>query len=433
MRILFVITLSSKDNKMLEPILNRVFRKAMRSFMELRSVSLEELHSSIPNTFRPSLLYIHVPFCESLCPYCSFHRCKYQENLAEQYFDALDLEVELHDDQLRALNSVYIGGGTPTIRLDLLIQLISKIRSKYPVKEISVETNPNHIERETLHKLRDVGVSRLSVGVQSFDDNILHHIGRLEKYGSGDTMCRLLEKAEGIIPTLNIDLIFNIPIQNDELVQKDIRRVIELGLDQVTFYPLMTAPSVEHHLKQMLGPLSYRKEQRQYHLIREEMQPAYRPSTAWCFSNKQSAIDEYLVDHEHYLGFGSGAFGYQDGVLRISTFSIQGYIDCLHQGKLPISHIKPFTTRERQYYCLLRRMFGLRCPITALHQELNAKGKGNIDWYLKCLKTYGALRQSGADYTLTPKGMYLWVIAMREFFIAVDTLRDRFRSEYQEE
>ena len=399
----------------------------MKTFMKPEEVS-EEIDLPIDSSIsRASLLYIHIPFCESLCPYCSFHRCDYQESLVEEYFNALHIELDINQNRLEKVRSIYIGGGTPTIRMDLLLRLIKRIKTHTRITEVSVETNPNHIQRETLLHLRDAGVTRLSVGIQSFDDPILHHIGRLEKYGTAAMMSRLLAQAEGIISTLNIDLIFNIPIQSDASLHRDIDRILEIGPDQVTFYPLMTAPSVERNLNQMLGPVDYRKEQRQYHIILERMRSYYEPSTAWCFSKTKGAIDEYLVDHEHYLGFGSGSFGYVDGTLHISTFSIRNYIERLNKGRLPISHIKKFHPKERQYYCLLRRMFGLRCDAMQLNRELASLGKGRLQTVISGLRAYGALRRSGNDYTLTPKGMYLWVTAMREFFIAVDTLRDQFR------
>jgi menaquinone C8-methyltransferase len=411
----------------IEPILNRVFRNTMTSFMKMEDVSGGVVRPFAHAPDKDHLLYIHIPFCESLCPYCSFHRCEYEKALAERYYKALRCEINLYREHGFRFNAAYIGGGTPTVQMDLLLDLLSYLKSDHRLQEISVETNPNHITRTHMSQMRDAGVTRLSVGVQSFDDNILHHIGRLEKYGSSEMIQEHLASAIGIIGTLNVDLIFNIPIQSDISLENDLKIIQSLKPDQVTFYPLMTAPSVERTLNQMLGPIDYRKEQRQYKQIVNRLSESYRPSTAWCFSRTKGAIDEYILDHDQYVGVGSGSFGFFNQTLHINTFSLDNYIEKLSRYELPISQIKSFKARELQYYCLLRRLFGLRVESEKLILELEASGLGHLQWVLTALKMGGAIEEFEGYFKLTLKGMYIWVMAMREFFIAVDTLRDQFR------
>lgn len=414
---------------LISPILNRVFRREMSEFLRPESIAEEVFQFSTPPSSDRYLLYIHIPFCESLCPYCSFHRCEYSAPHTEAYFRALNNEIDLYRNHGFQFKSAYIGGGTPTIRMDLLTQLLNHITRTFQLREISVETNPNHISRDHLTRMKDAGVNRLSVGVQSFDDNILHHIGRLEKYGSSSVMQKHLEQAGGILETLNIDLIFNIPIQTDESLNHDLNVIHSLQPDQVTFYPLMTAPSVERTLNQMLGRMDYRNEERQYHQIVSGMREPYTPSTAWCFSRTSSSIDEYIVDHDEYVGVGSGSFGFFNNTLHINTFSNETYIQKLNHLELPVSHIKQFTPRELQYYCMLRRMFALRTPARQLISELNSLGPGHLSWLLHALTWGGALKKQKDFFQLTRKGRYVWIMAMREFFIAVDTLRDQFRNQ----
>jgi coproporphyrinogen III oxidase-like Fe-S oxidoreductase len=413
------------------PILNYVFRKEMSAFLRPESVEEEVFQFSAPPSHDDYLLYIHIPFCESLCPYCSFHRCEYSARQTESYFQALYNEIDLYREHGFQFRSVYIGGGTPTIRMDLLMQLLGKITNAFPLREISVETNPNHLSKDHLDRMKDGGVNRLSVGVQSFDDDILHHIGRLEKYGSGHTIQKLLEKASGILETLNVDLIFNIPIQTDESLNHDLKVIHSLQPDQVTFYPLMTAPSVEKTLNQMLGRMDYRNEERQYLHIVNQMCETYNQSTAWCFSRSSGSIDEYIIDHDEYVGVGSGSFGFFNNTLHINTFSNATYIQKLKQRELPVSHVKQFTPKELQYYCMLRRLFALKTPARQLISELDALGPGHLSWLFQILTWGGALKKQQDFFHLTRKGQYIWIMAMREFFIAVDTLRDQFRNQAQ--
>src|SRR5512134_887643 len=153
---------------------------------------------------KPCQLYVHVPFCEVLCPFCSFHRVRYNESKTARYFDALRKEIQLYHDRGFRFSDVYVGGGTPTVDADELIATLELVRSLSPVHAVSIETNPNHLQPEVLRRYRDAGVTRLSVGVQSFDDGLLAGMDRLEKYGNGATIRERLTAARGIFPTLNV-------------------------------------------------------------------------------------------------------------------------------------------------------------------------------------------------------------------------------------
>ena len=125
---------------------------------------------------RPYTLYVHVPFCERLCPYCSFNRFPYREQRARDYFQALRQEMRMLADQGYDFESVYVGGGTPTVDIDELCETIDLARDLFHVKEVNSETNPNHLIPEYLDKLKG-RIQRLSVGVQSFDDRLLRADG----------------------------------------------------------------------------------------------------------------------------------------------------------------------------------------------------------------------------------------------------------------
>ena len=396
---------------LVSPILNYVFRKEMSAFLRPESIAEEVFQFSAPPAHSNYLLYIHIPFCESLCPYCSFHRSEYNAPLTEAYFQALNNEIDLYRRHGFQFKSAYIGGGTPTIRMDLLLKLLKKINNHFQLREISVETNPNHISRDHLYRMKDAGVNRLS---------------------SSSSIQHSLEQAAGILETLNVDLIFNIPIQTDQSLKQDLDVIQSLQPDQVTFYPLMTAPSVERTLNQMLGNMDYGNEERQYHHIVDRMCKRYTQSTAWCFSRKAGSIDEYIIDHDEYVGVGSGSFGFFNDTLHINTFSNETYIQKLTQHELPVSHIKQFTPRELQYYCLLRRLFALKTPGRQFLSELNSLGPGHLSWLLRVLEWGGAMKKQDDFFHLTRKGQYIWIMAMREFFIAVDTLRDQFRGQLEQ-
>ena len=142
-------------------------------------------HVSPPDDPRPRLLYLHIPFCEKLCPYCSFNRFVFEENLCRDYFRALRKELLLYRDLGYDFGGIYVGGGTPTVLIDELTETIALARASFHIRELSVETNPNHLTEDRLTALQRAGVNRLSVGVQSFDDGLLKKMDRYDKYGSG--------------------------------------------------------------------------------------------------------------------------------------------------------------------------------------------------------------------------------------------------------
>jgi coproporphyrinogen III oxidase-like Fe-S oxidoreductase len=322
---------------------------------------------------------------------------------------------------------MYIGGGTPTITMNRLLETLNITKNIFNIKEISVETNPNHITEKNLQLLKDAGVNRLSVGVQSFDDNILRHIGRYEKYGSGYEIQEKLKKVIGEFDTLNVDLIFNIPIQTEESLKRDLDIIDDLLPEQVTFYPLMTAPSVEAVLRKSLGPVEYKKEKKFYFIILDRMKKNYTGSTAWCFSRKKSMIDEYIIAYDKYVGAGSGAFGYFKDCIYVNTFSLDEYICKIKNNEFPVGRVKKFSEKENKQYFLLMKLFGLTLYKTVFETESGQNYKKALWLEMLLLKLSRSVKESDSVIELTDRGKYYWVMAMREFFIAVDTMRDYCR------
>lgn len=322
--------------------------------------------------------------------------------------------------------SVYVGGGTPTVSPDELVKILELIKSLWPIKQISVETNPNHLTPKTITMLKDAGVNRLSVGVQTFDDDLLAKIGRLQKYGSGREIKEKLSSLLGVFDTLNIDLIFNFPNQTQSLLLRDIEVVEALSVDQVTFYPLMSSNTTKSRLQTQLGRISFQKEKRLYKRIVTELSDTYISASAWCFNRKNSKgmIDEYIVDYKEYAGLGCGSFGYINGTIYSNTFSVQRYIDLLQKNTLPLVASRTFLRSERISYDLLMGLFGGSLNL----KEMRSK-YGDLVWF--CLwkeiiffAATGAVGFRNGRLSPTPRGRYYLVILMREFFTGVNNLRE---------
>lgn len=378
---------------------------------------------------RKYLLYAHIPFCETLCPYCSFNRYLFEPAIAKSYFNALRQELKIYKELNYDCCGVYLGGGTPTILLDELYKTISLIKQLYSVKEVSVETNPNHLTKINIETLKQMGINRLSIGVQSFNDSLLKSIERYHKYGSGSEIKETLKLAGDNFNTVNVDMIFNFPNQTEEMLDEDIDSIIQLGVNQVTFYPLMPAKSITGKLSGVLGKIDYQKEKLFYLKIMERLSGHLKPSTVWCFSKNKNMIDEYIVEHDEYLGIGSGAFGFLNGYIFSNTFSLQEYIRVLRDGKLPIAFSRKFRIKELMRYDFLMKLFGMRLNIKELNEKYSGGFYPSMWKEIAFFETIGAVAKKGNDLSLTKKGMYYWLIMMREFFTSVNNFREYCRKE----
>jgi coproporphyrinogen III oxidase-like Fe-S oxidoreductase len=273
-------------------LINQIITRKVRQEFA-RSMRFEDgVAPRIPDVTeqKPRLLYLHIPFCEKLCPYCSFNRIVFDESLCRDYYRALRLELLLYKKRGYDFQGVYVGGGTPTVLIDELEETLALARESFCIREISVETNPNHLTDANIAALKRVGVNRLSVGIQSFDNGLLKAMDRFDKYGSGEAICDRLKQVLGQFDTLNADMIFNFPAQSMDILNRDLDILTEIGVDQITYYPLMVSDSTRELVSKTLGQVDDRQEERFYHRIVERLVPAYRFSSAWCFSKKTAMI-----------------------------------------------------------------------------------------------------------------------------------------------
>ena len=404
---------------------------AVMAFENKRLLTLEPAVMSVlprPDADKTYLLYAHVPFCERLCPYCSFNRFPYDENLAKHYFKHLRTEMKLASERGYNFASLYIGGGTPTIDIDELVATIDLARDLFDIREVSCETNPNHLFAPWIDPLVD-RVDRMSVGVQSFDDDLLRQIDRLEKYGDGETILERIQDAHGAFRSLNVDMIFNFPTQTEAMLERDCAMVKESGCTQTTFYPLMASPVIERKLAETVGRVSYAREARYYETICGELADRFEPSTAWTFSRRgDQMIDEYIVDYEEYLGIGSGAMSFIDGNLLVNSFSIREYNDRVASGMPGVTQKHVFTANDLMRYRFLMGFFSLSLDREQFKRDFGVRIETGLPVEMAYMRAVGAFDAYGHRHiTLSPKGRYLLVAMMRQFFIGVNNIRDEAR------
>ncbi|TLD85703.1 coproporphyrinogen III oxidase family protein [Helicobacter sp. MIT 05-5294] len=405
---------------------NCVMRWATNRYLCLQQSALNLLPPPNPN--KNYLLYIHVPFCATLCTYCSFNRFLFQEEKARHYFLNLREEMRRVKDLGYDFKAIYVGGGTTSILPDELCKTLDLAKSLFNVQEVSCESDPNHLQKETLEQFKG-RIDRLSVGVQSFDDGILRKIGRYEKFGSGEEVRKKLEKAIGILPILNVDLIFNFPNQTREMLARDLEIVRALAPNQLTTYPLMSSPSVKSLLKRSIGEVDLQNEARLYAQILESLADDFVPLSSWAFSHRGSEIfDEYVVDNDEYVGIGSGSFSFLDGVLYVNTFSLKTYAQRIQSGKMGVARERKYSKKAQLQYRLMVELFGGEASIERFQTRYGADLKKDLFKEIAFLRLSGNIIKKGNAYYPTNKGKYLFLSMMKEFYIGMDRVREESRA-----
>jgi coproporphyrinogen III oxidase-like Fe-S oxidoreductase len=383
-----------------------------------------------PEAGKQYLLYAHVPFCERLCPYCSFNRFPFAEDPAREYFGSLRAQMRMVAELGYTFDSLYIGGGTPTILVDELCETIDLARELFGTLEVSTETNPNHLIPEILDPLRN-RVQRMSVGVQSFDDGLLKQMDRYDKYGSGAEILERLQSLEGFFHSLNVDMIFNFPSQTEAILRADIEKVKASRGNQTTFYPLMASRSVERSLKGSVGMVDYDREAEYYKILSRELADTFEFSTAWTFSRIGGGmIDEYIVDYEEYVGIGSGAFSYLRGDIYMNTFSLRDYSKTIAAGQMPLSiGSRNNGLGNRMRYRFLMDLFGLRLDKKKFEHDFGVSVERGLWKEMAFFRLFGGFATDNAEeLTLTEKGRYLTVVMQRTMFAQLNNLRDTARN-----
>jgi len=367
-------------------------------------------------------LYIHIPFCRSLCPFCCFNRYLFKEDKARQYFKNLKRELDLYIQRGFRFSDFYFGGGTPTVLMDELVSFIDYLKENFEVKRISLETTPREVNPENISLLKAAGVNRLSIGVQSFNNDVAKSMGR--PFCTGKEMKEKLLMAEGKFDTLNLDLVFNFPGQSIEQFEADVATFKDLGIDQATFYPLMASPHKKDAMERRFNRVDTSREKKFYEVIlRELYAEGYKASTAWCFSRGERMIDEYIIDFDDYIGIGSGSVSIVGGNFYVNSFSLDRYEAMVNNDSFPIIGWRKLSEQEHRRYYLLTKLFGMEVDKKRFQQRFGADIYEKLRLELLFFKRFGLI-QGDEKIKVTAKGMYPVSVMMREFFASLNGLRE---------
>ncbi|MCF6189193.1 MAG: radical SAM family heme chaperone HemW [Cocleimonas sp.] len=264
----------------------------------------------------PLSLYIHIPWCVKKCPYCDFnsHEAR-QEVPEEQYIKALltDLESELPHIWGRPLESIFIGGGTPSLfSADGIDKLLCGLRERLPLRprmEITMEANPGTFEQERFSAYRQAGINRLSIGVQSFNDKHLKALGRIHGSDEAQKAAEIAKNAG--FSNFNLDLMFGLPEQSIEQALADLQQAIDCQPSHISWYQLtIEENTLFHHTPPVLpqDDLLWEMQQQGQALLAQAGYTQYEVS-AYAQKNKRCQHNINYWQFGDYLGIGAGAHG----------------------------------------------------------------------------------------------------------------------------
>ncbi len=382
-----------------------------------------------PQTGHKYMLYAHIPFCKTLCTFCTFHRFLFKEHKAREYFQNLRKEMRLVKDLGYDFSSMYIGGGTTTIIMDELVETIKLARSLFPdLKEVSCETDPQAMIDPEIGKLKGL-VDRMSVGVQSFNDQILKMTER-DKFGTGQQVFEYIQEGQKLFPICNVDLIFGFNGQTDEILREDLRKVMELSPRQITTYPLMVTSQTRKSVKDSIAaPADIMA--RQYRIILDTLCQKYTQLSSWAFGKAHNeGFDEYVIDNDEYLGIGSGAFSFLGNTFYSNTFSLRRYNERISKGLNGVERKKTFKKFDILQYRLLLGLFAGRLNRNYFKNVHNVNLDSSLLKEMLALKFAGAIKENPGDpnqLIVTDRGKLLGLVMMKDFYSAMDNIRAELR------
>ncbi|WP_271002732.1 radical SAM family heme chaperone HemW [Listeria seeligeri] len=378
------------------------------------------------NARNTSAVYIHIPFCEHICYYCDFNKVFLEGQPVDEYVDLLirEMQITAMNKQMEPIDTVFVGGGTPTTLNEAQIaKLCTAIQEIFPMKEeveFSFEANPGDLSVAKVQTMKDYGVNRISMGVQSFNNDLLKKIGRIH------TVKDVYQSVENMrtvgFENVSIDLIFSLPGQTEADFQDTLNQALALDLPHYSAYSLIIEPKTIFYNLMQKGKLflpGQDAEANMYDLLLVEMEKHGRKQYEISNFAKEGFESKHNITYwsnEHYYGFGAGAHGYI-GNTRYSNFGpIKKYMEPLQENKLPVFQQKELTLKEKmeeEMFLGLRKVSGVSKAgfQRKFGQDLDATFQNAIQKTM----AKGWLENNEENVALTRNGRFLGNNVFQEF------------------
>ncbi len=348
-------------------------------------------------------LYVHVPFCRTLCNFCPYCKQRYDEGSAAAYTEALLQEIhrvgEMAEERATPCTSLYFGGGTPALLAGSTGRIIGALRQHFDWHEgTGTELHPADVNERTLTTLREAGVTRISIGIQSFQQKFARQLGRPAPDPAA--LARALEAVP--FETVSMDFIFALPGQEAQDVGRDIELAFAHGANHVATYPFidfsftpsrLTAMQKEMKRRMLLDITGYCARRG---LVRDSI---------WTFAlpggHRYSSMTR-----DSFLGFGCSATSLLRDSFKVNTFSVPAYIRRVQAGMLPTSLTTRFSRRQRMLYWLFWRAYSTFVDRGDFRAYFGTELEEEFGLEFGLARLAGWISREPGGYRLTPEGAF---------------------------
>lgn len=349
-------------------------------------------------------LYVHIPFCRKICNFCPYCKVIFSEGICDRYLNALIREIHLVGQQYaskKKVTSLYFGGGTPALAADRIKDIIDAIREHFIITEgIGLELHPDNVTPEILRILKNAGVTKISIGIQSFQQKFQGILGR------NDIDQEAMRKALAEVPfeTVSMDFIFALPTQTYEDLRMDIDTAFAYGANHVAIYPFIDFTFTSSKVQ----PLPKKQKREMLDRITNYcLEKGYVRNSIWTFASGENAAYSSMT-RDNFLGFGCSATTLLKEQFKINTFSVEEYCKRIDEKKLPTSLTIRFTLRQRMVYFLFWTAYSTKVDSRAFEKFFGIPLKKMYGFELRLAKLFGFVTEENGIYSMTLKGAFYY-------------------------
>ena len=349
-------------------------------------------------------LYVHIPFCKQICSFCPYCKYPYSQELSQRYLDALKEEIRMvcrEQKEKKQVTSLYFGGGTPALAADRLGEIISLLQEYFIITEgVGVELHPDNVTAPVLATLKAAGVTKISIGIQSFQNKYQHILGR--KPVDWERMSQALKEIP--FETVSMDFIFALPNQTFDDLKGDVDKAFACGANHVALYPFIDFAFTSS----TLSPMGKREKRELLDQItRYCLGLGCNRTSIWTFAREERAGYSSMT-RDNFLGFGCSATTLLNEQFKINTFSVEEYCGRIGRGELPTSLTLRFSLRQRMVYYLFWTAYSTRVKSSDFQEFFHVPLKKMYGMELAIAKWLGFITEEKGIYTMTLKGAFYY-------------------------
>lgn len=349
-------------------------------------------------------LYIHIPFCKTICNFCPYCKVKYEKDICNDYIDCLIKEIHLVGNQHKGkkeTTSLYFGGGTPALAVDRIKEIIDAIKEHFIITEgIWLELHPDNVKKDILKKLKEAGVTKISIGIQSFQNKYQNVLGR--KLVDIDSLKTALNEVK--FETVSMDFIFALPTQTFEDLKTDIDTAFKIWANHIAIYPFIDFTFTTSKVKDLS-----KKQKRELldKITLYLLNKGCKRDSIWTFSNNDHAKYSSMT-RDNFLGFGCSATTLLEHQFKINTFSIKEYCKRIDSGELATSLTIRFTLRQRMIYYLFWTAYSMKVSSKDFEEFFGVKLEKMYGFELKIAKLLWYIKEKNGAYEITLKWAFYY-------------------------